>query len=186
MPSKPVTAVIFFFANILVFSSMLLACTNISSVYTGLTESDCKQLRQDQETESSVELCPGVSGYQLQLLEDDLRQSVNVITPDNKIYALNYWHLITSHHSYLGDKAEWRVTESGGKKLPIALIIRVNAQEQTDVEHKIKNVSYLAVAKISAQQICVVSRIPPVKDANQLARTAADNAKDKACLTPDI
>jgi hypothetical protein len=42
--------------------------------------------------------------------------------------------------------------------------------------------SYLAVAKITATEICVTERISPGPKANEYARRAADAATSKPCL----
>jgi hypothetical protein len=136
----------------------------------------------DDETGSTVSSCPGVAGYALQVLDDDSRQSVTIITPDKREFPLNYWHVVTPYFSQLGDKAEWRVIQKDGKPEPIAIIVRVNAQEQKDIDAQVINRSYLAVAKITPPEICVTDRIPPGAAANQEARMAADNAAKKACL----
>jgi hypothetical protein len=93
---------------------------------------------------------------------------------------LNYWQVITSAFSTLGEKAEWRVTKTKGKLMPLALIVRVNASENPDDAKKVT--SYLAVAKITAQKICVTDKINPGRTQNEEARRAADSAATKACL----
>lgn len=156
---------------------------NLLSIYTSLTKKDCKVLKVDDETGSTVSSCPGIAGYGLHVLDDDSRQSVTIITPDNQEFPLNYWHVITPYFSRLGDKAEWRVVQKDGKpSQPIAVIVRVNAQEQKDIDAEVINRSYLAVAKITSAEICVTDRILPGTAANEEARIAADNAAKRACL----
>ena len=123
---------------------------------------------------------PGIAGYKLLLEEGDLRQSITVVTPKGKKYPLNYWQVITGGFSAAGEKAEWRVVKSKGKMVPVALIVRVNAHENPDnVE---KTTSYLAVAKITAQKICVTDKINPGAGQNEEARRAADASANKSCL----
>lgn len=150
----------------------------INSVYTSLAEKDCRVIEVDEEgSGGSISRCPGVAGYALKVLEGDLRQSINVITPDGKEHELNYWSVITGGFSTLGPRAEWRMR---GEK-PIALIVRVNASE--DPEDATRITSYLAVARISPGPMCVTDRIAPSADANVAARAAADRSGGKPCVS---
>lgn len=148
----------------------------ISSVYTSL-EKDCRLIEVDEESESSVQRCPGTAGYALKVMEGDLRMSIDVLTPDGQPHELNYWSVITSGFSSLGPRAEWRMR--GGR--PIALIVRVNASENP--ENASRLTSYLAVAKITPREICVTDRIAPAPNANEAARTAADQSAARPCMS---
>ena len=67
-----------------------------------------------------------------------------------------------------------------GKLVPVALIVRYNASENPEDSNK--TTSYLAVAKITAEEICVTDKISPGASANEDAQRAADAATTKACL----
>ena len=56
------------------------------------------------------------------------------------------------------------------------------ADASEDAESPNKNMSYLAVAKITATEICVTDKISPGPKANEDARRAADAASTKPCL----
>ncbi|MBX7220558.1 MAG: hypothetical protein K1Y36_11475 [Blastocatellia bacterium] len=150
----------------------------VESVYTDLSQ--CQTVKVNQERASSITKCPGVGGYHLLILDDDARMSVTVVAPGGKEHPLEYWHTITNGFSTVGQKAEWRVIRQNGKLVPIALIVRVNANEDSEKPEKVT--SYLAVAKITGQQICVTNKIKPSARANEEARTAADAAANKPCL----
>lgn len=150
----------------------------IHSVYTSLADDDCPVLEADEESASSVSRCPGTAGYTLRVLDGDARVSIDVVTPDGREHPLNYWSVITQGFSGLGPRAEWRIR--GGR--PIALIVRVNANEADD-DGTMRRVSYLAVAKITAGEICVTDRILPAADANEAARRAADASAGRPCRT---
>lgn len=152
------------------------------SVYTSLEEKSCKTVSIDRESESRVQSCPAIAGYKLQVLEGDLRASINVIAPGGKKHELDFWSVVTSAFSSLGPKAEWRVVKKAGKQVPVALIVRVNASEDPDNPNKIT--SYLAVTKITADKICVTDKIKPGATQNAEARLAADSAATKQCLEP--
>jgi hypothetical protein len=149
----------------------------VSSVYTSLAEADCRVIEVDEESESSVSRCPGAAGYALKVLEGDLRQSIDVITPDGKEHPLNYWSVVSGGFSTVGPRAEWRMR--GGR--PIALIVRVNASENPEDATRIT--SYLAVARIAPGPVCVTDRIAPTAEANAAARAAADRSAGRPCLS---
>ena len=166
---------------VLFFSLALLApATSVDSIYTDLSPAHCKTVKVDKETGSSVQTCPGVAGYSLLVEDDDGRQSITVLSPDGKRHPLNYWQVITTAFSSVGDKAEWRVERKGGKVRPIALIVRVYASENPDSPNE--KTSYLAVAKITAEKICVTAKVKGGARANEEARRAADASADKPCL----
>jgi hypothetical protein len=146
------------------------------SVYTDLAPARCKTVEVNEESAGSVQKCAGVGGYELLVEDDDLRQSVTVVGPDGKKHPLNYWQVITSAFSSLGDKAEWRVEEKGGKVKPYALIVRVNASENPEKPEQ--KTSYLAVAKITDAEVCVTDKVKT----NEAAREAADASAGKPCL----
>jgi hypothetical protein len=151
-----------------------------TSVYTDISGSRCRTISVDRESGASVQSCPGVAGYKLQVEDDDARMSITVVAPGGKKSELSYWQVITTAFSSLGNKAEWRVTRVSGKTTPVALIVRVNASE--DPSNPQKLTSYLAVAKITAAKTCVTDKIGPSATANEEARRAADTAATRPCL----
>ncbi|HLL73793.1 MAG TPA: hypothetical protein VK421_00735 [Pyrinomonadaceae bacterium] len=154
------------------------------SLYTDLAPSACKTIRAtSEESPSSTQECRGVAGYRLLVHDDDLRQSITLITPDGKEHPLDLWQTISSAFSSVGPKAEWRVRKSGQKVVPYALIVRLNANESPDRPEKAT--SYLAVAKITPGGICVTDKIPPGAGQNERARAAADASAGKACVNAD-
>ena len=146
------------------------------SVYTDLAPARCKTVETHEETGGSVQKCPGVGGYGLLVEDDDLRQSVTVVGPDGKKHPLDYWRVITSAFSSVGEKAEWRVEKKGRKVRPYALIVRVYASE--NAEKPDQKTSYLAVAKITGGGVCVTDKVKT----NEEARRAADASAGKPCL----
>ncbi|QTR50263.1 hypothetical protein [Candidatus Thiothrix anitrata] len=152
----------------------------IDSIYTSLAVTSCKTLEADEEGAGSYQgRCPGTAGYQLDLLEGDIRQSITVLDPKGKEFPLDLWSTVSSGFSALGETAEWRVKKVGAKKQPIALIVRFNVSG--DPEHPERTTSYLVVSKITANEICVTDVVKPRQGANQQARVLADKAATKAC-----
>jgi hypothetical protein len=158
-----------------------LSAQTVQSVYTDLDSRKCRTLKTTEDEGGSYEgKCPGVAGYTLIVTEGDLRQNIEVVTAKGKKHSLDLWTVVSSAFSSLGPKAEWRMTRQKGKLVPFALIVRYNASENPEDSSKIT--SYLAVAKITANSICVTDKIAPGTNANELARKAADGAANKACL----
>jgi len=150
------------------------------SLYTSLSTRACRTIKSTStEGGSYIGICPGVAGYALQVEEGDLRQNIQVITPNAQKHSLDLWTVVGSSFSSLGEKAEWRVKHQGGKTIPIALIVRYNVADPEDYK---KNTSWLAVAKITAAKICVTDKIAPAPNANLAARAAADSAAKRDCL----
>lgn len=152
----------------------------ITSVYTTLEDKKCKTLESSVEESGSYRgLCPGTAGYQLELMEGDLRQSINVVAPNKKKFELNLWTNVSSAFSYVGDKVEWRVTAKNGKLTPVAVIIRFNASENPDNPSQV--ISYLVVSKITAKEVCITHIIKPKLNANAEAQALADDSAKKPC-----
>ncbi len=164
---------------------LLLICASVqaqtnTSVYTPLEPKQCRKLESDTGEGGYIGRCRGTSGYTLIVTEGDLRQNIIVVTPEGKQHSLELWHVVSGGFSSLGPKAEWRMSRQKDKLIPVALIVRYNASENP--EDSTKRTSYLAVAKITSQEICVTDKISPGASANDDARRAADIATTKACL----
>lgn len=162
---------------VLVAAATTLAQAN-RSLYTSLEAKQCRTIKTETTGAGDyVGRCHGVAGYSLLLLEGDLRQNVIVVTPLRARHSLDLWDVVSGGFSYVGPKAEWRIKR---KKGPVALILRYNASE--DPEHPNRKTSYLVVAKITPDEICVTDKIPGGAKANEDARAAADKAATKPCL----
>ena len=148
--------------------------------YTDLVETECVDSDSDEEQEWSVQECKGAGGYRLQVVEGDLQQTINVISPDGKKFELNLWSVVSNRPSTVGDRAEWRLEGKPGSMSPVALIVRYNVN--ADLENVDKIVSYLTVSKISPAGACVTSIVPPMKSANIEARKRAAKALTSKCL----
>ncbi|HMQ05269.1 MAG TPA: hypothetical protein PKD26_15225 [Pyrinomonadaceae bacterium] len=163
-----------FLAGFLLFSAAATAA-QIRSVYTGLSEKDCKTIEAtDDEGGSYRGLCQGVAGHKLELIEGDLRQTINVIDAKGAKHELKFWEFFGGFSS-VGRRPEWRMKD----KTPIALIVRFNVSE--DPEDSTKITSYLLVAKITDTGACVTDIIKPSRTQNVEARRAADRASTKLC-----
>lgn len=160
---------------VLIFSVAVCQAQKTTGVYTSLSDKNCKTLRQGGNDELSyLGECRGVAGYRLHVLEGDLRQSINVITPQKRKFQLKFWNVSTAFSS-VGDQAEWRVRG----KTPTALIVRFNASENPDDSSILT--SYLIVSKIAKNRACITDIVKPGANQNTEARTLADSAHLKPC-----
>ena len=159
---------------ICMFAFAGLALAQNKSVYTGTSTKVCKTVKQTDDGAGSYEGdCPGVGGYRLRLLEGDIRQTIDIITPAKKRFELNFWSFYGGF-SAIGEKVEWRVKGT----VPVALIARYNVSRADDEQ---KNDSYLMISKIGAKESCVVDVIMPGPKQNEEARIAADKAPTMPC-----
>jgi hypothetical protein len=153
----------------------------LQSVYTEMTGEGCKTVTVRENPDSySLQQCEGIAGYSLQVEDGDDRQSVTVVKPGGARRPLDFARTVSSGFSTVGSWAEWRVRRLNGKPDPVALIVRLNAQDAP--HHPERNISYLAVAKITPEEICVTDKIKPGPDENLEARKAADAAATKPCV----
>ncbi len=151
------------------------AYSQTKSVYTQLTDKSCKTLEMNPDEGGSYKgECKGVGGYKLYLIEGDLRQSIDVVTPDRKVQPLQFWQF-NGGFSAVGDRAEW-ITAGGA---PTALIVRFNITNGEDP--LAPRISYLMVSKIARNGSCVVDMIAPGKQQNVLARRSAAKALSMPC-----
>jgi hypothetical protein len=168
-------------------ATILLACiVNYSqtkkaeSVYTDLVSEKCRTIESNPNEGGSYRgLCAGAGGYKLEVLEGDLRQTINVIAPNRKKHELELWNKVSSGFSAVGNKAEWRVVRAGKTVKPTALIFRFNASD--NLERSEENTSYLVVVKITNQTVCVTDIVKPSSNANETARKLADASVNKSC-----
>ncbi len=159
--------------------------SGIESVYTDLSGAACKQESDKQDPDETPYLvCPGVAGYSLIVRRVDAgRKSIDIVDGAQRIRPLKYQEFVTRYMSTLGEKAEWRVATRDGRKVPIALIVRVQAREDNDNPARVTR-TYFAVAKIAPNGACVTDRIPEGSRAEAAVRNAADSAQSRSCVPP--
>ncbi len=149
--------------------------TQLRSVLTPLSGPRCKTSRVDRESGSSEQLCPGIKGYKLLILDSDNRMSVTVIAPNGVRHPLEFWNTVTSQFSELGKTAEWRAKQS----VPGALILPLNVN---DDPNSAVATAYLVVVRLEGGDVCAVAKIRGGPDAPADARRKADSAADATCL----
>lgn len=151
----------------------------IDSVYSDLSPDKCETIESEMDGYYSLQKCKGAFGFDLEVSESDIRQTVNVVDPSGKKHELDLGGVVSRAFSYVGNKAEWRFRETDGQREPFALIIRFNASVDPNSD---KEASYLTVSKIAKDRICVTDVVKPIPNANVEARKLAEKAADKPCL----
>ena len=176
--------------SILLSAAVSFAQTSASkkydSIYTSLHEAKaCRTIEENVDEGGWIlQECPGVGGYKLEVMEGDLRQSINVISPNGTKTELDLWYLINGGFSYVGPKAEWRVTGKGKQAKPHALIVRFTEDAQPDANITAK--SYLVVVKLTKDSVCITDLVDPqTKNQNAAARKLADASAAKPCRRSD-
>lgn len=153
-----------------------------SSLYTDLYGKQCKLVASDKGSGSTTRQCKGVGGYSLLVHETNARSSVDIVTPGQQIYPLEYWEVVAPGPSYVGRKAEWRVERAGKRLVPTGLLVRLNAADPATQGPRHAPGALITAARIAHDGACVVyqSNAAP-RQADARARAAAANPKLK-CL----
>ncbi len=146
------------------------------SSYTSIKANQCRTISTDEL--GSIQKCKSFANINVQVIDSDLRQSITLYRGGN-LYPLNFFIKVSSHWSMLGGKIEWRY-EKNDIAHPIAMIARFKVSEDPNDPNKMT--SYLVISKITPDNICVVGKIPPQANQNQLAREMAQRAQNMDCL----
>jgi len=145
------------------------------SIYTRTTNCKTKERQKDVH----IIECGNV-GNLIVLLEETNRSKSITLVHQGKEYPQKYWASVSYDNILsLGKKIEWRYSK-GSISSPIAMIVRVNVNEDEGLKYTQR--SYLAVSKITKNEICVVGKIPPQSHQNELARKMAEIASGLPCV----
>ncbi|MCL4782590.1 MAG: hypothetical protein KJZ70_06105 [Bryobacterales bacterium] len=157
----------------------------IQSVRTPLSPASCeKKADMSDPDETPYLLCPGAAGYSLIVRKvESGRKSVDVVDAAGQAHPLNFQETITRSMSNLTGEAEWRVASRGGKQVPAALIVHVQARENADDPETVTH-TYAAVAKLTPDSVCVTDRIPAGTKTEEQILAIADSAASRACAPP--
>jgi len=147
-----------------------------ASSYTSIAEKDCITL--DSDDLGSIQECEPFFNIRVKVIEGDIRQSITLIR-DGKEYDLNFSSTVSSAFSSLGSKIEWLHELDKAENLK-GMIVRLNANEEMeDITHL---TSYLVVSKIMSNEICVIGKILPQENQNQVAREMLETTDEIPCL----
>ena len=147
-----------------------------TSSHTSINQKDCITL--DSDNMGSVQECESFLDIGVKVIESDIRQSI-ILTRNEKEYDLAFGSIISPSFSSLGLKLEWRHEQGKPKNLK-GMIVHFEASD--DPENIDKVSSYLVVSKITNDEICVVTKITPQKEQNEIAREILDFTEELPCL----
>jgi len=151
-----------------------------NSSYTDLDLDQCLVL--DADDFGASWSCPGYKGYPLKVNEGDLRFSLeygfNIDANQNGSQGL-------SPFNYLGPKMEWRLSNALGRWMPIATIVRYHTADPVTGEDKGQ---VLVVTQLVEGNTCHIAYVDALanKDANELARAAADRSGKFDCANDEV
>lgn len=105
--------------------------------------------------------------------------SVTVVDPQGREWPLSYDKVISPHFSSVGPTALWRVVEVGSDGDSMALVVKVNANEDPDSE---KTTEYWAVARVTPSGSCVTDRVKAGSEEKARLDGAISAVKARPCL----
>ncbi len=135
------------------------------SRFTRLSMTDCKLVKEYEETGGWIRRCPDVDGRKVQWTEDDLRNDLIIGEGDDTVMLNSI--VANGAFSSLGTSLDWR-GPSG--KAADALVVRVNVSQADTTKPEI---SRLAVVKLTGKP-CVVAVVEPGPGQSDRARAIAD------------
>lgn len=170
------------FTLLLLNTNVAFSADSFDSHYSSIAENDCQTLKSDDQ--SSTQHCASFAGLSVMVSDFDARQDIIFQQEEGgKRFPLNLSQTVSSAFSALGEKIEWR-HKKGQKSALAGIIVRFNVSENVDKPDK--TTSYLVVSKATADEICVVGKVPPQtgNKQNQLARSMAEKASTMPCIQP--
>lgn len=156
-----------------------MAQAGFTSAYTDLDIAQCLVLEADDFGASWA--CPGYKGFPVKVQEGDLRFSISYgFEPEKN--ATGFQTLPPFNN--LGSKLEWRLSNEKGYFFPVATIVRYHTADPESGENKGQ---VLVVSQIEEGNSCHIAYVDALanKDANELARAAADKAGDFDCANDE-
>lgn len=154
-----------------------------ASLYSDLYGRNCQPVENDSSGGASTRLCRGVAGFHLLVHEANGQASVDIVTPKNTVWPLEYWEVVTPGLSSVGRMAEWRMEVRNGKPVPVALLIRLDTRAPEMAGPRIAgSEAILTAARIERDGACVVYQgSATAKTADADARAAAAD-RGRKCL----
>lgn len=154
-----------------------------TSLYSDLYGKNCRAVDSDAGSGASTRLCRGVAGYHLLVHEANGQTSVDIVTPKNSVWPLEYWEVVTPGLSSVGRMAEWRMEVRNGKPVPVALLVRLDIRAPALSGPRIAgSEGLITAARIERDGACVVFQgSGHARTADAEARAAAAD-RTRKCL----
>jgi hypothetical protein len=118
--------------------------------------------------------CPGVGGFNYEVIESDLRQHLVIIAPDGTRSELKLYGIGGGGFSHLGPTMDWRGRPGDP---PRVLTARFNVQQGDEGGDR----SMLLVIRL-ASPACIVGVVEPGPTQSEQARAIADRDPLPACV----
>ena len=164
----------------LAFSRVVAEDNKITSIntssYTSIDQKDCITL--DSDNIGSVQECEFFENIGVKVVVGDTRDSL-IFIRNKKEYDLEFLSTLKPLFSSFGLNIEWRHERENPKNIK-GVIIPLNMSG--DSKNLDKTSLYLAVTKITNDEICVVAKIAPQKEQDEIAREILDTDEDLPCL----
>jgi len=149
-----------------------------TSSYTSIEQKDCITL--DSDNIGSVQECEAFEDIGVKVIVGDTRDSL-IFIRNKKEYDLEFLSTLNSLFSSFGSNIEWRHEQENPKNIK-GTIIPLNMNDDTENLDEIS--LYLVVTKITNDEICVVAKIAPQKEQDEIAREILDTDENLSCLKP--
>jgi len=175
---KIITFTILLFLSSLMLSADAKTTSLNTSTYTSIEQKDCISL--DSDNIGSVQECESFTDILVKVVEGDTRESI-ILTRDKKEYNLKFLSTKKLVFSSFGLKIEWRHEVENPKNIK-GVIVPINMTN--DSKNLDKTSTYLVVTKITNDEICVVAKIAPQKEQDEIAREILDTDENLSCLKP--
>lgn len=144
--------------------------------YTSLE--GCKLVREEREEMPYTEtLCAGPGGWGLLIADADARQTLSIVAPDKRATPIDLSRVSGGAFNSFGRTAEWRGAATEPFE-PDSLVVRFNVAERPYPEPE---TSYLLAFRLVPTP-CLVARVAPGLDQNNLARAAAARLPRNVCM----
>ncbi|WEJ33472.1 hypothetical protein [Devosia sp. SD17-2] len=156
-----------------------LAQSGFTSAYTDFNLDECLVLEADDF--GAEWACPGYKGFPMLVREGDLHFAVAFgFNPDANVVGFQ----TLPPFNYIAGKVEWRLSNASGRWMPVATIMRYFTDGMDDESDEGQ---ILVVTQIADGNSCHIAHIDARanKNANELARQAADAAGDFDCASDE-
>ncbi|TDN54842.1 hypothetical protein EC843_101900 [Buttiauxella sp. JUb87] len=146
---------------------------------TTIQDDLCVKINEDKYTGATEHKCEGIAGYELLVLYDDNRMSLNIISPEKKQYPLELWSIVTTSFSSLENEVEWRVPDQKRQGQAMAMIVKVTS---AGPDAGMTPTSWWVIIKLASDNVCVTNILEAKSSDIMSVRMLADNSNSLTCM----